>query len=101
MDAGPVGFDRAPGDMELRRDLAARVSERDQAEDLDFPRAQLAGVGKRVSRLGGWHGIECSTARFKCDTLSKLDLISLDQDAGTQILLAGVRLEPGNRSYPC
>src|SRR5271167_695075 len=42
----PVGLDSAWGEMQLARDLHARVPERDQPQDFDLPPGQLV-LGKR------------------------------------------------------
>jgi len=58
LDVGPMGLDGTNAQSENRGDLAVRVAERDQSEDLDLARAEVIGRPGGRSRPGGEPGSE-------------------------------------------
>jgi hypothetical protein len=53
LDVRAVGLDRTHAQIQLTGDLAVRVAERDQAQDLDLTLGQVVGRPGRSGRLSG------------------------------------------------
>jgi hypothetical protein len=79
LDVRPMGLDRANAQLEGRSDLAVRVAQRDQSEDLDLTRGELVGRPGGRSRRDGEPGSEL---RVEIDPALRRKPDSTDELAG-------------------